>query len=175
MRALGGVKLAAIGPATAETLAKYRLKADLVPTSYRSEALAESLAKVAAGSRILLARADRGRAVLKELLAPVATVEEVAVYRNRDVESLPVEVARRLEEGSVDWVTVTSPAIVARLHALLGEAAQLRVGHSIRLASISPVTTEAARGLGWAVAAEAVEATGEGLVAAIVRAERGRV
>src|SRR6185437_10972765 len=60
LRALGHLKLAAIGPATAEALARYRLRADLVPDAFRSEALAEALAGAAAGQRILLARADRG-------------------------------------------------------------------------------------------------------------------
>ena len=48
------------------------------------------------------------------------------------------------------------------------------VGRSIRLASISPVTTDAAARLGWAVAAEAEEYTWDGLVAAIVRAEASK-
>jgi uroporphyrinogen III methyltransferase/synthase len=171
LRALGRLKIAAIGPATAETLARYRLRADLVPESYRSEALAESLAREAAGKRILLARADRGRVLLKEELERVAHVEQVAVYRNLDAESLPADVARRIEEGSVDWITLTSSAITARLHAMLSETARGRVGRSIRLASISPVTSDAARRLGWEVAAEAEEYTWDGLVAAILRAE----
>ena len=43
LRALGHLKLAAIGPTTADALAQLHLKADLVPESYRSEALAEAL------------------------------------------------------------------------------------------------------------------------------------
>ncbi len=174
LRALGRVKLAAIGPATAEALARYRLRADLVPDSYRSEALAEALIREASGRRILLARADRGRTILKDELDRVAQVEQVAVYRNADAESLPVEVARRIEEGSIDWITLTSSAIAARLHAILSESAREQVGRAIRLASISPVTTETARGLGWEVAAEAREFTWEGLVAAIVGAEAAK-
>ena len=44
LRAIGHLKLAAIGPVTAQTLAHYHLRADLVPDTYRSEALAEALA-----------------------------------------------------------------------------------------------------------------------------------
>jgi uroporphyrinogen III methyltransferase / synthase len=173
LRALGRVKLAAIGPATAETLARYRLRADLVPASYRSEALAELLARNAAGMRILLARADRGRDVLKDELSTVAQVEQIAVYRNADVDALPDVVARRLAEGSIDWVTLTSSAITTRLHGLLSVEARAKVGASIRLASISPVTTEAANRLGWEVAAEAEEYTWDGLLSAIVKVEAG--
>ena len=50
LRALGHLKLAAIGPMTAETLARYHLRADLVPDSYRSEALALALGRAAPGA-----------------------------------------------------------------------------------------------------------------------------
>src|SRR5206468_3841301 len=155
------------GPATAAALARFRLRADLVPESYRSEALAAALAPHVAGRRVLLARADRGRAVLREELELIARVEQVPVYRNADAEALPEAVAARLAEGSVDWITLTSSAITERLHALLPEAARSRIGREVRLASLSPVTTETARRLGWEVAAEAEQYTWEGLVRAI--------
>src|SRR5262249_1573436 len=89
LRALGRVQLAAIGPATAEALARYHLRADLVPDAFRSEALAEALAPRVAGRRVLLARADRGRTVLRDELGRLTAVEQIAVYRNADAESLP--------------------------------------------------------------------------------------
>jgi uroporphyrinogen III methyltransferase/synthase len=168
LRALGPLALAAIGPATAETLAQFRLKADLVPDEYRSEALAAALAQRVAGRRVLLARADRGRTLLKDELERVAYVEQVAVYHSADVETLPPEVARRLAEGSIDWITLTSSAITERLHALLPDAARPRIGHQIRLVSLSPVTSATARRLGWPVAVEATEFTWEGLLRALV-------
>jgi uroporphyrinogen III methyltransferase/synthase len=172
LRALGHMRLAAIGPATAAALEALRLRADLLPDSYRSEALAESLAARAGGKSILLARADRGRTVLIDELASVARVEQVAVYRNADAASLPEEAAQRLDEGSVDWVTVTSSAIGTRLHQLVSASACERIARGeIRLASISPVTSDTLRRLGWPVAAEAREYTWAGLVDAIVRAE----
>jgi uroporphyrinogen III methyltransferase/synthase len=74
MRALGGVKLAAIGPGTADALAEYYLRADLQPTEYRAEALAESLLPAAVGKRVLLLRASRGREVLAETLSAAGVV-----------------------------------------------------------------------------------------------------
>ncbi|MFO0907128.1 MAG: uroporphyrinogen-III synthase [Isosphaeraceae bacterium] len=74
----------------------------------------------------------------------------------------------RLAEGSIDWITLTSSAITERLHALMPESARSRIGQSIRLASISPVTTAAAARLGWTVAVEATEYTWDGLVAALL-------
>ena len=169
LRALGRLKLAAIGPITAEALAGYHLRADLVPDSYRSEALAEALGGVASGSRILLARADRGRALLKDELEQLADVDQVAVYHNADAESLPDSIVERILDGTVDWITVTSSAITERLHALLPETARRRIGREVRVASLSPVTTATAVRLGWNVAVEATEFTWDGLVNALVK------
>jgi len=74
----------------------------------------------------------------------------------------------RIAEGSVDWITLTSSAITERLHALLPVEASRRVGRSIRLASLSPVTSATAERLGWPIAAEANTYTWDGLVTAIV-------
>ncbi len=172
LRTLGHLKLAAIGPGTAQTLARYHLRADLVPRSYRSEALAEALVQRAAGCRVLLARADRGRTLLREELEKVARVDQVAAYRNVDVERLPEGLAEGIADGKVDWITLTSSAIAARLHALLPERARERVARDIKLASISPVTSRTVEELGWKVAAEASIHTWEGLVDALVAAVR---
>ncbi len=177
IRALGHLKIAAIGPTTALALKNYHLEADIVPSSYRSEALAEALGHVAAGSKILLARADRGRTVLKDELEHLADVDQVAVYANLDAPALDASTLERINAGTVDWITLTSSAITERLYALLPDAAHGRIGRDIRLASISPVTSETATRLGWKVAVEATEFTWDGLVHALVRtvaSERGR-
>lgn len=168
LRALGHLKLAAIGPVTANALARLHLKPDVVPASFQSEGLVESLLERVKGRRVLLARADRGRTILLDELSKVAHVEQVAVYRNADVETLPEEILERIEAGTIDWITLTSSAITERLHGLLPESARRRIGREVRLASLSPVTTEAAKRLGWPIAAEAKASTWEDLVQAIV-------
>ncbi|MBV8488201.1 MAG: uroporphyrinogen-III synthase, partial [Planctomycetaceae bacterium] len=170
LRALGHLKLAAIGPGTAQTLGQFRLRADLVPREYHSEGLASALAVQATGCKVLLARADRGRTVLKDELEHVAEVDQVAVYRNVDASSLPDDIVKRLSAGTVDWITLTSSAITARLHALLPKDVHSRIGHGIKLASISPVTSRAAAELGWKVDVEAPTATWEALIQAIASA-----
>ncbi len=90
------------------------------------------------------------------------------MYRNQDVESLPAVVIDRIQNGTVDWITLTSSAITTRLHDLLPDPARERVGRDVRLASLSPVTSETARKLGWSVAVEAAEYTWHALVQALV-------
>lgn len=165
LRALGPVQLAAIGPGTAEELARYRLRTDLQPPEYRAESLAAALPADAVGLRYLLIRASRGRDILaKELRRAGAEVEQVIAYQSTDVTSAEDGVTEKLVTGQIDWITVTSSAIARSLARLFGE--QLRKS---RLASISPVTTETLNELGFEPAVEAEQYTMRGVVDAMVK------
>ncbi len=171
LRALGGLRLAVIGPATAEALRGYHLEPDVTPAEYNSEALAASLRPLAAGQRVLLARADRGIELLREELSAVARVDQVAVYAQRDAgwDDRPAALDP-LALGEVDYVSLTSSNIARGLLRALGPAAreQVRSGR-VRLVSISPRTSAAVREFGLPVAAEAEEYTTEGVLAAMCR------
>ena len=163
-RALGGIKLASIGPGTSQQLASYHLLADLQPDEYRAEALAAALADEAAeGRRFLLVRASRGREVLAETLSQQgAEVAQVVVYQSADVSQADPLIGQQLEAGQIDWITVTSSAIARSLVALFGaDLAQAR------LASISPLTSAVLAELGHPASVEAVVYTMEGLLEAI--------
>jgi uroporphyrinogen III methyltransferase/synthase len=170
LRALGPVKLAAIGPATAEALRQYHLEPDLVPDSYRSESLALALRDKVQGQRLLLARADRGREVLRQELATVATVDQVAVYSQVDAVDAGSEALDCLRRGEIDFVTLTSTNIARAFLRVLDDHCRARIqGGEVRLVSISPVTSAAIKEQGLPVAAEAVEYTAAGVVEALVR------
>jgi len=173
MRRLAGIRLAAIGPGTADALAGYHLRADVVPPAYRAEALAKSLEPYVEGKRLLWARASRGRDVLPTQLKKMgATVEQLVVYRNIDATSLPSAELNLIETGAVDWIGLSSPSIACNLKQLLTTAALEQVGKSVRLASISPVTSQSARQAGLPIAAEATDYTWEGIFDAIVAYEQ---
>lgn len=169
LRALGGVRLAAIGPSTADALRGYHLEPDLVPAEYRSEALAAALKERAAGQRVLLARADRGRDLLRQELASVAQVEQVAVYSQVDAVEPDSEVLDCLRRGEIDYVTLTSSNIARALLRALDEPSRARIlAGELKLVSISPVTSADVKALGFPVAAEATEYTTAGLLRALV-------
>ena len=89
--------------------------------------------------------------------------------RNEDVTAWPSNTLGRLANGEIDWIGLSSPSIargVARLAADSGVSLE-----STRLASISPVTGQAASDAGLEVAAEADRYTWDGLIEAIVAAE----
>jgi uroporphyrinogen III methyltransferase/synthase len=167
LRALGGLQLAAIGPATTDALAEYHLAADVEPESYRAEALAEALTPQARGKRFLLARASRGREVLNEMLtAAGGKVTQVAVYENCDVANPGDDVLAALNAGRIAWTTVTSSAIAHSLVTMFGEALR-----QTRLVAISPLTSEVLVNLGHPPAIVAESYTADGIIAAILTAE----
>jgi uroporphyrinogen III methyltransferase/synthase len=171
-RTLGSVRLAVIGSATAEELAKFRLKADVVPESFRAETLADALVPHVAGQRVLWPRASRGRDVLPQRLqAAGAQVEELVVYQNVDVDGLPESELAMIENGQLDWIGLSSPSIARNLHNLLSPSAMKQIGRTVRLASISPVTSAAAAEIGLPIAAEATVYTWDGILGAIIQAD----
>jgi uroporphyrinogen III methyltransferase/synthase len=165
LRALAGLKFAAIGPGTSDELARRHLNTDLQAQQYCAESLAAALAAEASGRRFLLARASRGRDVLaKQLRDAGGAVEQIVVYSSVDVTTPSEEIGKLLRQGAVDWITVTSSAIARSLAGMFGE--DLRKS---RLASISPITSATLRQLGYEPAVEASRYTMDGLVEAILR------
>ena len=172
IRRLSRAKLACIGPATAKVLEQYSLRADVVPTEFRAEALAAALAPKVSGQKVLWARASRGRDVLPQILTQAgANLEQVVVYQNRDVTSFPEAERIRLERGDLDWIGLSSPSIARSLAKLITPVARQLVGTRTKLASISPVTTAAAVEVGLPIAAEATTYTWEGLFQAMIDAD----
>lgn len=172
-RWLTKAKLAAIGPATAAALNEFQLRADVVPESYRAEHLAAALSPQVSGQRVLWARANRVRDVLRaELTAAGAFLEEIVVYQHRDLPAWSHEVNQRLNAGQLDWIGVSSPAIARNVARLIPEAARSLLGGQIRIASISPVTSAVCQEVGLPISAEATEHTWEGILAAIQRVEQ---
>ncbi len=169
-RQLGPARIAAIGPATERALEQYFLRVDRVPSEFRAEALADELAPDVVGKRVLLVRANRGREILAERLRDAgAQVDQVVAYQSVDVETADPEVTKKLADGEIDWITVTSSAIAHSLVRLFGDALQ-----NTQLASISPITSGTLRSLGFEPATEAIEYTIEGVVEAICAAESGK-
>jgi uroporphyrinogen III methyltransferase/synthase len=164
LRRLGRAKLAAIGSGTAERLARYHLRADLVPDEFVAESLAAALVADAKGRRFLVARASRGRTVLGAALEQAgAHVDQIVVYGSVDVDEPDPGVAAALASGTIDWITVTSSATARALARLYGTA----LGRA-RFASIGPLTSATLRELGYAPAVEASPHTTTALVEAIL-------
>ena len=172
-RALGGVKVAAVGAATAEAVRQRGVQADLVPDAFTTEALGEALAGRLApdGGRVLLARTDIAPPALADaLVAAGADVQEVTAYRTVRPAALDERAAAALAEGRVDWITFTSSATVENFLALAPQADLAQV----KLAAIGPVTAEALKRRGLAAHVVAAPHTIDALSAGIAAFEADR-
>jgi uroporphyrinogen III methyltransferase/synthase len=162
-RALAGVRIAAIGPGSAEALRGHRIEPDLLPERSVSESLVELLeGEDLEGRRVLLARAEEARTVLAEALdAGGANLEVVALYRTvRDSPgSHSIQAA-----AEADWITFTSASTVNNLLLAMPDG----LPPAARIISIGPVTSQAVREAGLEVAAEADPHDLDGLLQALL-------
>jgi uroporphyrinogen III methyltransferase/synthase len=175
IRNLKGVRLVAIGPATADRLARHGLKVDLEPAESRAEAIVQSLRELndISGRRFLLPRADIAREVLPEELRKAgADVTEVVAYRTvlADIEREgDPDIYRMLLEKRVDVVTFTSASTVKNFVQIFGAEQAPDLLNATLVACIGPVTAEAAEQYGIKTAIMPKEYTIPALVDAIVQ------
>ncbi|MDY6913525.1 MAG: uroporphyrinogen-III C-methyltransferase [Planctomycetota bacterium] len=165
-RALGGVRLAAIGPATAEVLREKFIEPDLLPETFTTDALAEALtARGVQGKRLLLVRADiASEALAENLRVAGAEVEETSIYRTGRPAALADEAIEALRTGRADWITFTSSSTVENFLALAPSDVDLS---GVKLAAIGPVTAGTLRSHGLDPAVVAWPHTIDALVEAI--------
>lgn len=166
-RALAGVKIAAIGSATAASLKGFGIKADLIPSAYKAEELAEALeGEVKAGDKLLLARAKVAREVLPEKLRALGCeVDVVTAYETvADCENKE-ELVELLSSGEASVVTFTSSSTVSNLIEALGEDKELL--NKAALACIGPVTEATLNKAGFKSSINAEQYTIDGLMKAI--------
>lgn len=115
VRALGGVKVAAIGGGTGKALAEHGIYPDLVPEVYDGAALGAALAEKCNGDeRILIPRAAIGNQELVKALEKVkgVRVEDVptydTIYENQDF----IDERAEFESGNIDYAVFTSASTV---------------------------------------------------------------
>jgi uroporphyrinogen III methyltransferase/synthase len=181
IRVLAGMKICAIGPATAGELGRHLLAVDVVPRSYVAEGVLEALAaEPVAGKRFLIPRARVARDLLPaELRKRGAVVDVVEAYRTilptgktEGIET--TEVAERIESifsrHRPTVIVFTSSSTVSNLLRLISSEKRAAYLDGVRIASIGPITSETIRRAGLPVHIEAREHTIPALVEAIVAA-----
>ena len=167
-RALAGLKIAAVGPATAGALLEHGIAVDLIPERFVAEGLLEKFSERddVSGAKVLYVTAEGAREVLPEgLTALGAEVNVIDAYRSIQDGSGSKRLMRAVESGTVSVVTFTSASAVRSYVDVVGEELALKT----RAASIGPQTTEAITAAGIELLCEAEESTTDGLVAAVVR------
>jgi uroporphyrinogen III methyltransferase/synthase len=151
-RAFAGVKIAAVGDATAQALLDYGIKPELVPTTEQSS---EGLLKEWAPydevfdpiDRVFLPRADIATDTLLAGLRELGwQVDDVTAYRTVRAAPPPAETREALKGGGFDAVLFTSSSTVRNLVGIAGKPHDTTI-----LAAIGPQTLKTADELGLRV------------------------
>lgn len=172
-RVFGSAKIAAIGSETAETLSRFGIKADFVPTVFTSEELGKQLAKFAnlKGKKVLLLRSQIASDELAEWLKKAgAEIVNVPIYRIDTIKNKCKELVEKTTADEIDWLTFASSSSVRAFFEQIPVDA-VNSGR-VKIASIGPVTSEQLRSLGIRVDVEASEHTIDGLLDALENMSR---
>lgn len=168
--AMARARVAAVGPATASSLAERGITAAFVPDEHRAEGMLDGFAElgVGPGSRVLLPRALEAREILPDdLRRRGAVVDVVAVYRTVPGEGDPATL-EMLRTGKVDAITFTSSSTARNFVDLVSGIGRVSALDGVVMASIGPVTTQTLRSLGLGADVEAPNSSISGLVVALV-------
>jgi uroporphyrinogen III methyltransferase/synthase len=157
----------AVGPGTAAALAAHGIRPDVVPERFVGEGVLEALAgSEMNGRRVLIARARDARTVIADgLRERGAQVDDIAVYETL-AEAPPAHVVD--DALAADIITFTAASTVTNTVAALGPDQLSRLAAGPAVASIGPITSQAARDAGLTVTAEADDSDMAGLVRAIL-------
>ena len=164
--ALRGVKVAAVGPATAAELGRAGVEPSLVPAEHTVEAVAEGLGR--GPGKVLFPRVEDGPGLPEAFAANGWRIEQVAAYRNVPAPRGPAH--EIVEDGAFDAITFLSPSAIdaftgsVRWHGL---GLARREERSRIVACIGPTTAARAREHGLRVDAMPAEHTVSALVEAL--------
>src|SRR5215813_14188636 len=165
VREIGGVRIAAVGPATAQRVKDFHLHVDLQPEEFVAEAVVRAFKKQGSveNERVLVVRAEKARDVLPtELSASGAIVDEAFAYRTVPETRDTSGARRQLAKDGADLITFTSSSTVENFLAL-----GLPWPQGMQVASIGPITSQTARDNGLKIDVEAKRHDIDGLVQAI--------
>ena len=165
-RAIGGARIAAIGPGTANKIKSYHLAVDLLPEEFVAESLLDALLTESGSVEnltFLWVKAEQTRDVLSKGLEDAgAIVDRAIAYRTvPETEDVTGGRQRFLDEGA-DVITFTSSSTVECFLDL-----KLPLPENLKIASIGPITSATLREHGLYVDIEAEQHDIPGLVRAV--------
>ncbi len=164
-REIGGARIAAIGPATAQRINNFHLHVDLQPAEFVAEEVVKEFEKGGGveNLRILIARSEKARDLLPKSLSGMGAIVDEAFAYQTVPETRDATGARdRLIKDGADLITFTSSSTVENFLDL-----KLPWPSGMKVASIGPITSATARERGLTVDVEAKRHDVVGLIEAI--------
>jgi uroporphyrinogen III methyltransferase/synthase len=170
IRSLSGLRIGAIGPATAARLHNLGLLVELIPDEFQAEGLIREFEKIIApGQRILLPRARGAREILPLRLGEMgAIVDECWLYQAIIPPSINDASIAAVLGQPIDYVTFTSSSTVRNFVKIIGREQAEPLNKRVKVACIGPITANTAREMGFVVHIMADEYTIDGLIKTIL-------
>lgn len=172
VRALAHLRIAAIGPRTAEELTRHGLTADIIPSEFQAEGLLAAMSHHDLnGEKVLIPRAEVAREILPDQLRlKGASVDVIPVYKTVAPSADLSRLKEQLLTGLIDVITFTSSSTVTNFVDMMGGGEETRrLAAKTNVACIGPVTARTAEEHGLTVGIVPTENTVPALAHAIVR------
>jgi uroporphyrinogen-III synthase len=182
IRSESKLRIAAVGPVTAEAARQAGLPVEYVAETHTGAALAEELGNRLQGAKVFLPRSDRANPDLPLALGRHgAQVTEVIAYRTLRPTDVDQKNLRRIAEGAADAVLFFSPSAVQYFAELFGGEQLRALQDKLAITAIGNVTANALREAGVrrivlaadTTAAAVVEALEEHFAGTVKQAQAG--
>ncbi len=177
-RWLATIKVACVGPETAEALKKRGVLPDLLPNRFETKALVvefKNRFKKLAGQNVLLVRTDIAPPDLEIGLRTLgANLKRVTAYRTVTPRHVSLEIKKELLKNGADYVTFTSSSTVDHFVRIVGLKNVKALAKKGRFVSIGPVTSKTLKSYGLKPACQARVFTVQGMIDAVLKNKRGK-
>jgi len=162
------MRVACVGPVTADAARKENLPLAHVATTHNGVALAEELGSQLAGAKVLLPRSDRANPDLPAALKRHgAEVTEVIAYRTLQPTEADSSSLNKIARGDADAVLFFSPSAVSNFTELLGMEKFSALQDKLAITAVGPVTAKALRTAGIERVVVAEDTTATSVIAAL--------
>jgi uroporphyrinogen III methyltransferase/synthase len=170
IRILAGIKIGAIGPATAARLRECGLLVELMPDEYQAEGIVKEIQnEIVPGQKVLLPRARGARDILPLQLKKLgADVEEIFLYQAVVPNNIKNVNVTEILAQSIDYISFTSSSTVTNFIDIIGSQQAQAFSRKVKVVCIGPITAEKAREKGLKVDISASEYTIDGLLQSIL-------
>lgn len=162
IRDLAGIKVAAIGSATAETIRQRGIRVDFMPNEFTTRGLIEAWPRLPCSMTALYPCSNLAKNEMENaLFEKGVSVKRLEIYQTLPETDDRANVKERLQKKGADWIVFASSSAVTNFNAL-----NLRP-KNCRYASIGPVTSSTMLSLGYPVDLEAEESSIESVAEGI--------
>jgi uroporphyrinogen-III synthase len=143
------LRIACVGPVTAEAARQAGLPIEYVAETHTGAALAEELGNRLQGAKVFLPRSDRANPDLPSALRRQgAKVTEVIAYRTRRPTAVDEIKLSQIADGTADAVLFFSPSAVQHFAEMFGGEQLRALQDKLAITAVGPVTATALREAG---------------------------